>query len=112
MLEQCKAYQLVLNHVPQAMTVINSLSEQISMIKKELEDLQLPVLHESGLLSKREIEVLDLVAKGFLNKEIAYQLTISDRTVQFHLKSIFEKLAVSSRTEAVTAALKSSLISL
>ena len=63
-------------------------------------------------LSERELEVLRLVARGLTNKQIGATLVISDRTVQNHLQNIFEKLQVRSRTEAVTAALRSGLISL
>jgi NarL family two-component system response regulator LiaR len=54
----------------------------------------------------RELEVLKLTAKGLLNKEIARDLNISERTVQAHLSNIFSKLDVDSRTEAVLQALK------
>jgi DNA-binding NarL/FixJ family response regulator len=57
-------------------------------------------------LSGREIEVLRLTAHGLTNKAIGQALQISDRTVQGHLASIYGKLAVASRTEAVTKALK------
>jgi DNA-binding NarL/FixJ family response regulator len=55
-------------------------------------------------LTKREMEVLSLVAKGYTNKAIGVQLTISDRTVQGHLAHIFNKLQSNSRTEAVMRA--------
>lgn len=51
-------------------------------------------------LSKRETEIVGLVAKGMANKEIAADLTISVETVRVHLKHIYEKLHVRSRTEA------------
>lgn len=57
-------------------------------------------------LSNRELEVLALTAKGLTNRAIGHQLGISDRTVQGHLANIFEKFGVSSRTEAVVAAVK------
>ena len=57
-------------------------------------------------LQPREIEVLNLAAKGVGNKEIATKLNISERTVQTHLVNVFRKLHVSSRTEAVLYALK------
>jgi DNA-binding NarL/FixJ family response regulator len=57
-------------------------------------------------LTEREIEVLDLAAKGLTNKAIGQTLGISDRTVQGHLANIYGKLGVGSRTEAVTEALK------
>ncbi len=61
-------------------------------------------------LSGRELEVLHLTAKGMTNKEIGYQLSISNRTVQGHLRKIFTKLDVNSRTEAVTKALSLGLM--
>jgi len=62
--------------------------------------------------SDRELEVLKLAAKGMSNKEIASELALSVRTVQSHLGNIFDKLGVSSRTEAVLRALKEGWISL
>ena len=52
-------------------------------------------------LTERELDVLRLAAKGFTNKAIGVQLSISDRTVQGHLAHIFAKLQANSRTEAV-----------
>ncbi|MGC8781845.1 MAG: response regulator [Anaerolineae bacterium] len=57
-------------------------------------------------LTERELEVLRLAAQGLTNKAIAAELGLSDRTVQGHLANIYGKLAVASRTEAVTKALK------
>jgi NarL family two-component system response regulator YdfI len=59
---------------------------------------------EGGLiesLTAREHDVLALVADGLHNREIAHALAISEHTVKFHLASIFGKLGVSTRTEAV-----------
>ncbi|MEW6304480.1 MAG: response regulator transcription factor [Verrucomicrobiota bacterium] len=56
---------------------------------------------ETESLSKREQEILDLLVKGYRYKEIADQLGISFDTVRSHLRNIYEKLHVSSRTEAV-----------
>ena len=61
--------------------------------------------------SPREHEVLSLAAEGLTNKEIGYRLGISERTVQFHVNSIFNKTATNSRTEAVALALKNGWIS-
>jgi DNA-binding NarL/FixJ family response regulator len=55
----------------------------------------------SEALSPREAEVLDLLAKGFLYKEIADQMKISYATVHTHIRHVYEKLHVRSRTEAV-----------
>ncbi len=63
-------------------------------------------------LSKREIEVLELVAKGTGNKVIAEQLSISESTVKTHLQSIYQKLEANDRTEAVTKALSKGIIRL
>ena len=57
-------------------------------------------------LTPREIEILDRVAQGNSNKEIAYGLGISDQTVKNHITSILRKLAVNDRTQAVIYALR------
>ncbi len=62
-------------------------------------------------LTERELDVLRLAAKGFTNKAIGVQLTISDRTVQGHLAHIFAKLQANSRTEAVMRGVSLGLIS-
>jgi len=63
-------------------------------------------------LTEREREVLVLIAKGLRNKEIADTLFISERTVKFHANALYQKLSVTSRTEAVSFALQHHLISL
>ena len=63
-------------------------------------------------LSAREIEILEHVAAGLRNKEIAYKLALSENTVNAHVKHILEKLHVSDRTHAVTTALKRGIIKL
>jgi NarL family two-component system response regulator LiaR len=64
------------------------------------------------LLTEREMDVLKLVTKGLSNKDIAEGLCLSVRTVQGHLANIFNKLRVSSRTEAVVHALKEGWVTL
>ena len=66
----------------------------------------------SELLSEREVEVLQLMAKGAANKEIAASLSISESTVKTHVANIFQKLDVNHRTEAVTQALQRGIIKL
>lgn len=61
-------------------------------------------------LTERECLVLKFAAKGLSNKEIAFELGVSPRTIQSHLASIFSKLGVNSRTQAVIIALKKGLI--
>ena len=57
-------------------------------------------------LSERELEVLKIAAKGMSNRDIAGELFISERTVQAHMRSIFNKLGVGSRSEAILYGLK------
>ena len=64
------------------------------------------------ILSQREMEVLHLATHGLSNQDIADELSLSLRTVQAHLGHIFNKLRVSSRTEAVVRALKEGWITL
>jgi DNA-binding NarL/FixJ family response regulator len=62
---------------------------------------------DSGIkraLSDRELEVLKLVAKGNSNRQVARSISVTERTVRFHLERILEKLGVSNRTEAVALA--------
>ncbi|BAY13970.1 response regulator transcription factor [Calothrix sp. NIES-2098] len=63
-------------------------------------------------LTPREIEVLEMLGSGLGNKAIAKHLQISEHTVKFHISSIFQKLAVSTRTEAVTVGVRLGLIML
>jgi NarL family two-component system response regulator YdfI len=68
--------------------------------------------HETPVeaLTSRELDVLTLVADGRSNRDIASVLAISDHTVKFHLASIFGKLGVSTRTEAVQRGLRLGVI--
>ena len=63
-------------------------------------------------LTERELEVLNLLAQGMPNKEIAAQLVISERTAKFHVSSIMGKLGATNRTEAVSLAAQKGLITL
>ncbi len=63
-------------------------------------------------LTERELEVLNLLAQGMPNKEIAAQLIISERTAKFHVSSIMGKLGATNRTEAVSLAAQKGLITL
>ena len=61
-------------------------------------------------LTKRELEVLKLLAVGMYNKEIAEKLNISERTVKNHVSNIFKKLEVTDRTQAAVFAIRNNLI--
>jgi DNA-binding NarL/FixJ family response regulator len=67
---------------------------------------------EDGLLSEREREVLQLVAQGLTNKEIAYQLNITEKTARNHISHILEKLNLSRRAEAAAYAVQKKLVTL
>ncbi len=67
--------------------------------------------YPSETLTARELEVLHLLARGLRNKEIAARLHVSERTVNFHLANIYQKLNVSGRTEALSKALAQGLVS-
>jgi len=61
-------------------------------------------------LTRREFEVLKLLAEGMFNKEIASKLNISERTVKNHVSNIFKKISVADRTQAAVFAIRNNLI--
>ena len=63
-------------------------------------------------LTPRETEILNYIAKGYLNKQIAAELDISEQTIKNHVTSILRKLNANARTEAVVVAIKKGLISI
>ena len=71
--------------------------EALSVLEEELR-------RRSSGLTAREIDILRLVADGLTNAEIAEHLVLSERTVHAHLRSIFDKLGVNTRTAAVHTA--------
>ena len=73
--------------------------------RSEAEDIISP-------LTPRETEILNYVAQGYLNKQIAFQLGISEQTIKNHVTSILRKLNANARTEAVVKAMKQGLVSL
>jgi DNA-binding CsgD family transcriptional regulator len=79
-----------------------------SRVRRPIDDQ--PVIAEA--LTRREHDVLALVADGLSNREIARALGISEHTVKFHLAAIFGKLGASSRTEAVQRGLRIGIIDL
>jgi serine/threonine protein kinase len=112
--EQSRLYERALpaNNYPAqaALAALNKLALQAQTEARDLAQTLLPppvpaapALHP---FSPREFEVLTLAAAGLTNKEIAYRLGISERTVQFHMNSIFNKTTTRTRTEAVTTSLQ------
>ena len=70
-------------------------------------DMQPGELHN---ITKRELEILKLIASGMLNKEIASQLNISERTVKNHVSNIFKKISVADRTQAALFAVRNHIV--
>jgi len=78
------------------------------LFKKINGELDNQVKHNK--LTKREVEVLKLITQGLLNKEIADQLCISEKTVKNHVSNIFKKIEVSDRTQAAVYAIKNNIV--
>lgn len=68
------------------------------------------IKNNENSLTKREIEVLMLLAEGLYNKEIAYTLEISEKTVKNHVSNIFKKIDVSDRTQAAVYAIRNNIV--
>jgi len=106
---QVRAYERALpaNNYPAraAVAALGELARQALNEARDLETAAAPSPPAAHPFSPREHQVLALVAQGLTNREIAYRLGISDRTVQFHMNSIFNKTGTQSRTEAVALAL-------
>lgn len=69
-----------------------------------------PGLPDDDPLTPREIEVLQIMAAGLTNRQIAARLVLSENTVKFHVSSIFSKLGAVNRAEAVTLAIRRGLL--
>ncbi len=64
-----------------------------------------------SVLTRRETEILDYIARGYMNKQIAIQLGLSEQTIKNHLSSVLRKLDVNDRTRAVVLAIQNGWIS-
>jgi len=84
---------------PSLITDINSNLIKREVVKEKVEDLTI-----------REVEVLKMLSKGLLNKEIAATLNISERTVKNHVSNIFKKINVSDRTQAAVFAIRHNIV--
>jgi two-component system, NarL family, response regulator YdfI len=89
--------------------VLEAAGSAVTSFKPDSHDPTEPPLQA---LSAREAEILNMLADGLGNKEIAWRLHISEHTVKFHIGSIFNKLNASSRTEAVAIGIRRGLIAL
>lgn len=115
--------ELVANNVQGVVSSLQTLEELEAFLYALLDNRSEPLLQQqlrvartqqreafSKLLSERETSVLQLVAEGLKDKEIAEQLNISARTVSFHLGHIYAKLGVSGRTGATAVGIEKGLI--
>jgi two-component system, NarL family, response regulator LiaR len=84
-----------------------------AVLAPEVQDTLVATMSQDGLgsdLSEREREVLQLLAQGLSNQQIAQQLVISPSTTKYHVRNIFEKLGVTSRGEAIALAYQRRLV--
>jgi DNA-binding NarL/FixJ family response regulator len=89
-----------------------SAAAELARAQASYRHLGLSAAELPGGLSRREVEVLALLATGRANREIAERLVISDRTVARHLTNIYRKIGVSSRTQAARYAIDHGLATL
>lgn len=92
-------HQLMLEDYQNLLNEVENISESLN----QGENTESP-------LTAREQQVLFMISNGLLRKQVAYELGISERTVQFHLKNCIEKLGVESRAEAIRVATKKKYI--
>lgn len=105
LLSQARTYERILpvDNYPArgAVAVLSELARKAMNEAKTLVEILESRPSPGHPFSPRELQVLKLAAHGLTNKEIAFCLTISERTVQFHMNSIFNKTGTNNRTEAV-----------
>ena len=90
----------------------NLLARMEAVLRRSRRNIDLPFTSDIPLetLTSREKEVLEMAAKGANNKEIADKLVLSEVTIKSHMNSIFKKLKVTNRTQAVLLAIQTNLI--
>ena len=90
----------------------NLLARMEAVLRRSRRNIDLPFTSDTPIqtLTSREKEVLEMAAKGANNKEIAEKLVLSEVTIKSHMNSIFKKLKVTNRTQAVLLAIQMNLI--
>jgi two-component system, NarL family, response regulator YdfI len=101
---------LAVETVAAGMVVLHPSMIEYLLVKAPLSSPEAILTNSNLMLTPREIEVLQLLGSGNGNKAIAQNLHISEHTVKFHISSIFQKLNVSTRTEAVAVGIRTGLI--
>jgi DNA-binding NarL/FixJ family response regulator len=102
-------YILKSMHMDEMLSVIRSVHAGRRQIPPEVA-ARLAEYLGNDELTARELDVLRLIRDGFRNKQIADQLSISENTVNFHIKNLVDKLQANDRTHAVTIALRRGLL--
>ena len=109
LISQARAYELILpsDNYPAraAVAVLSELARKAMNEAETLAETLAPQTTSDHPFSPREFQVLKLAAHGLTNKEIAHRLAISERTIQFHMNSIFNKTGTCTRTEVVALAI-------
>ncbi len=111
LIAQAEAYQRTLpgeNYPARAaVSTLGELARQAAVQARDLQEFGAAgdLTQQAHPFTRREHEVLQLAARGLTNKQIAYRLHLSERTVQYHLRSVFNKTGTNSRTEAVALAI-------
>jgi DNA-binding NarL/FixJ family response regulator len=107
-----EAYMAAFRGDSAALRAMDELRRLARAASNEIPETEYPFQDSKGPgeLTPRELEILALIVDGLGNKEISYRLGISDRTVQFHIRAIFEKTGTRTRTEAAVLALKKNLL--
>lgn len=112
MIFQCDSFRKIIpSDNTQAKLIVANFYEQLNTLKNIIESNSSDELIDKMIpLTKRELEILEHVSNGYTNKEIASALSVSPKTIEFHMRSILQKTESCSRTEAVKNAIKSGWI--
>ena len=105
--------QLIRRQSPSSAPYLQLMHDDYVTLLNEVENITSSLAHgenEESPLTAREQQVLFMISNGLLRKRVAYELGISERTVQFHLKNCIEKLGVENRAEAIRVATKKKYI--
>lgn len=97
--------------IPALLARIESLLRRVNWQDNHTVTLTTNEENNNSNLTKRQVEILSLMSKGYSNKQIADKLFLSETTVKAHLRTVFRKLGVANRTQAVLAGLNKGVIS-